>query len=288
MAPLDDDRDNGQTGRGPADTAAATRRCGRCDAENEADAAFCDACHALLAAYDPPSGAQPDEPGSPLDGSPASEERAPAVDPPRGDDGFDALVLAEPATEGTAEPVQVAPPVDGARAPAWFDLPRRDGEESPAAAIESQPLVPVVGGPAGASDAGEWNTTSTPGESATVPAPADGRTAAVALPDDPTTATPAVSGDLRGEATVPGLVEPIERRPVVPAGPRKAGRLARTSPATLLLVGAVLGLGSCGLIVAAWLGGAVGAVGTAGLALGAIAVYVVAVGLIQAVLRLGR
>ena len=279
MAPLDDDRDSGPARRRLEETATATRRCGRCGAENEADAVFCDACHALLAAYDPPPGAQPGEPEASLDGPPGSEDAAPAAEPAARDDGLDALVVAEGATGGAAEPVPVAPPIDEARVPAWFDRPRRDGEEPPAVALESQPAGPEVGAPAVVADAGKTDT---------VPAPADGRTAAVAPPDEPTAPIPAVAPTARGEVAVPALVEPPERPLTGPAGPRKAGRLARTSPATLLLVGAVLALASCGLIAAAGLDGAVGTVGTAGLALGVIAVYVVAVGLVQVVLGRGR
>jgi hypothetical protein len=71
----------------------------------------------------------------------------------------------------------------------------------------------------------------------------------------------------------------------LPSGhPVKPGPLARTSPEAVLLVGAVLSLGSCALLA---LAEAVAAAGIAGLALGAVALYVVAVGLIQAVLRRG-
>jgi hypothetical protein len=269
----------------------ATRRCGHCGEENAADATFCAACHALLAAYDAPAGAQPsdDLSGPPAD---ADEEVPPPPDAPAAPlpepiaaervQTQEIETQTEPVTEAPIDPEPGVPKViEVELAPEELSggVEQVESADTPVLDDRGTATVPIVAVPPPSVES-ELAEAPAP-EPASGPAVVGGERASrngglplpVPVADSAAVITPA-----------PAVVAPRKAARVQPARP---GRLARTSPATIMTAGVALWLVACALIGVAEAAVEVGVVGGAGLAIGAVALYVVAVGLIQAIVRRG-
>jgi hypothetical protein len=269
---------------------AATRRCGHCGAENAAEATFCAACHALLAAYDAPAGAQPPDdlvdPPADADKDVPLPPEAPAIPPPKTTAAERVQTLeieaqTEPVTEAPVDPEPVLPDVievEIAPAEPSVGVEPVGPADTPVLDDRGTATVPIVAVP---SPSVETNLVEAPvPESASGPAVVDGERASRngGLP------LPVPVADSAAITPAPAVVAPREAARVQRARP---GRLARTSPAAIMTAGVALWLVACALIGVAEAAGQVGVAGGAGLAIGAVALYVLAVGLIQAIVRRG-
>jgi hypothetical protein len=170
----------------------------------------------------------------------------------------------------TAEPIEV-PPAEPDEVPPPVEAPE---SAPPAVAIVTQPAPPPVPDSAPAPVVPEPVVAEL--REPVVPARAASVTRTVPVVPS---VLPVGSGGTRPPAS------PVGRR--VDARPRQPGRLARTAPETLLLIGALVSLVAWALIALDETTGETGLVGLVGLGLGAGGIYVLAVGLIQAVLRRG-
>jgi hypothetical protein len=329
---MDEQRGASATKDRAAETASgpALRPCGRCGAENPVDSTLCAVCHALLAAYDAPSGSQTAPAGTEPLAAAAAHPSAAVASPVAEIAGAPPAVQAS--STGRAEPAAVDAPVD---LPIEPDAAARAATEAGGATLTVGQEVPTAGAEAADSPVPPAEELAgLPSTALVEPVPAevvvfapsdqaaDRPIAALPVPEPPVTAMPAAllpaapaptpvparSPDRSPHqvaaptwhSTVPASigrpapaaptkpVVPSPRPPTVAMRPRKAGKLARTSPESLLIVGLVLSLASCVLIGVADAAGGVGTTGATGLVVGAIALFVVAVGLVQAVLRRGR
>jgi hypothetical protein len=282
--------------------------CVDCQTANPADAKQCAKCGYVLSAHTPTPGSGPltERPPAATDASPPlpppTPRPSPALLPTPATDGqavaagLVALDRADAALVPVAEESVPLPVDEAPTLPAGDQILIPPPDES----AELPPAEPVVLPVPLESPA----STSAPVAIVAQPVPIAALDADSASPSEPTapiTAAPVVLAIPAAPAVppsattgVPSPASPTPRRvaarprpPVSAATParRPPGRLARAAPETLLLVGAAVSVIAWALIALDETTGETGLLGLVGLGLGAVGIYVLAVGLIQAVLR---